>query len=115
MKPINYQPLNEWRLANGLQWQQMAKVARKESPYLSRLRSEGQLLPSDVIRRWKEYYRWTAEETDYFCFNGPKPESRADYIASQLPGFAQKIADLTSEFANLVSQYQKERKYLNEH
>ena len=92
MPKINYEPLLAWMDQYKIRRVDLSDAAERAGTYLSagtigKRLNEGKAMPSEVILAWKESYRWTDQETMYYCLNGgntTKTEASMDYVAANL-------------------------------
>lgn len=80
MKKVNYEELLEWMRLHKINRKNLAATA---SSFLNTVISpatigsyinEGRPMRGEVIMAWQRAYKWTDQETMFFCLNGKPPK-----------------------------------------
>lgn len=80
---LNYENLKEWQAINHIRNIDLAEEARKRGSkitptHIGRCLAEGRPFDGAVIMAWKKAYKWTDQETMFFCLGGEPPRPEKD-------------------------------------
>lgn len=80
---VNYENLKEWQALNRVRNIDLAAEARKRGTkitptHVGRCLAEGRPFDGAVIMAWQHAYKWSDQETMFFCLGGDIPQPEKD-------------------------------------